>query len=345
MKKEKWLVLDTNINGILAVSLKEFNEYVDKYTSNKEVNDIILTKSGNISQATLRNLPAAKTWKRDNRMEFHYIDGQTHIRVSYAIAYDEHNADKDIYIAQKALNYFKGIMDVIPTDDIEEDIELFRCPENLNSQYYNYCNESLTNMTIDNCYSLDRNSAFLASMLTVYPQTKPWVDKYYDDKLHPERFGGKDTAEYKSFKQYDKIIVGWLKNARYNRSHAWKKIVSNSNEVVHKLRKTIEDAGHLVLVVNTDAVKFIDYYNYTGSKELGEFKYEWFDTKMYVKSVKSYAYLDNNKWKFKQAGDCKLDEIKPREEWTLEDFKRKETFLKSKITIEGLKLVNNYENI
>ena len=52
MKKEKWLVLDTNINGILAASLKEFNEYVDKYTSNKEVNDIILTKSGNISQAT-----------------------------------------------------------------------------------------------------------------------------------------------------------------------------------------------------------------------------------------------------------------------------------------------------
>ena len=35
----------------------------------------------------------------------------------------------------------------------------------------------------------------------------------------------------------------------------------------------------------------------------------------------SYAYLDKDKWRFKQAGKCKLDFIKPREEWTLDDFK------------------------
>ena len=45
---------------------------------------------------------------------------------------------------------------------------------------------------------------------------------------------------------------------------------------------------------------------------------------MYIKSVKSYAYLDKDKWKFKQSGKTKLDVIKPdRETWTLDEYKNK----------------------
>ena len=81
----RWSVLDTTIKPIYAHSLEEFNEYVDKY---KTENKIILTKSKNISQKTMRILPASLTWKRGNRMELHYIDGKTQIRVLYAIHYD-----------------------------------------------------------------------------------------------------------------------------------------------------------------------------------------------------------------------------------------------------------------
>ena len=41
---------------------------------------------------------------------------------------------------------------------------------------------------------------------------------------------------------------------------------------------------------------------------------------MYIKGIKSYAYLDKDKWKIKQSGQCKYDDVKPRDEWTLEDF-------------------------
>lgn len=306
----RYLKLDTNIPPIYAKSVEEFNEYVNKY---KAENEIILTKGGNISQANLRNMPCCKTWKRGTHFEFHYIDCHTRIRVLYACRYEEKNDDPTI--AMKALNYFKGIMDVIPDDDHEEDSKLFVCPENPFSQYYNYCNDRYVGFTIDNCYSLDRNSAFLASMLEVYPQTKPWVDKYYTDKLNG----------VEEIKQYDKIIVGWLKNPSKHRVHAWKKIVSRSNETIHKLRRIIEDNGNEVLLVNTDAIKFKGYFKYDVSRDLGGFKFEWFNTKMYIKGIKSYAYLDGDKWKFKQAGKCSLDSIKPREEWTLDDFKDKDT--------------------
>jgi hypothetical protein len=41
-----WLKVDTNIKPIYAKSINVFNEYVDKY---KADNEIILTRTGNIS--------------------------------------------------------------------------------------------------------------------------------------------------------------------------------------------------------------------------------------------------------------------------------------------------------
>lgn len=311
----RWSVLDTTIKPIYAHSLEEFNEYVDKY---KTENKIILTKSKNISQKTMRILPASLTWKRGNRMEFHYIDGKTQIRVLYAIHYDE-KSDLDESISYEALKYFEGAMKLIPTDDVEEDSKLFNCPENPTSAYYNYINTRYTELTIDNCYSLDRNNSFPASMATVYPQTKEIVDKYYK-----ERLAMKGKPGYERFKLYGSIFVGWLNNPKYHRSHAWKKIISNSNQIVHNLRKQIEAAGNEVLLVNTDAVKFIGHFDFKDNYDLGGFKYEWQNTKMYIKSVKSYAYLDKDKWKFKQSGKTKLDVIKPdRETWTLDEYKNK----------------------
>ena len=112
----RYLTLDTNITPIYAKSIDEFNDFVEKYQTE---NEIILTKGGNISQKNLRNLPCSKTWKRASHFEFQYIDGKQQIRVLYAPRYEEDKADPTI--AMKALNYFKGILDVIPDDDHEKD--------------------------------------------------------------------------------------------------------------------------------------------------------------------------------------------------------------------------------
>lgn len=318
----KWLKLDTTITPIYAKNIQEFNEYVDKYKCEHE---IILTKGNNISQKNLRNLPCSKVWKRANHMEFQYIDGHQQIRVIYAIHYDE-QSDNDPTISYHALYYFKGLMELIPTDDVEVYEPIVSCPENPTKKYYNYCNPRIKDFTLDNCYSLDRNSSFLASLQEVYPQSKPWVDKYQQDKLRIKAIPKEQrTKEEQEILSYDKIFIGWFNNPKYHRSHAWNRVINNANAVIHKLRKEIEATGHTILLVNTDAVKFIGKYDYQTSTDIGGFKFEWEDTKMYVKSVKSYAYFDKakNKWSFKQAGKCKLDLIKPdRETWTLDDYKK-----------------------
>ena len=310
------LTLNTNIKPIYARSIEEFNDYVNRY---KTPYTIKLTKSGNISQSNLRNMPCSLTWKRGNHMEFHYLSGKLKLRVIYAIHYDA-NANTDKEIAIDALNYFKDCLDLIPTDDKEEDINLFTCPENPLSAYYNYVNERYLNFTINNCFSLDRNNSFPASMAEVYPETRDIINKYY-----AERLAKKGQPDYERFKLFGSIFVGWLKDPRYHRTHAWKRIIDNSNHKVHQLRKYIESCGNTVLLVNTDAVKFIGKVDYTDNYDLGGFKYEWQNAKMYIKGVKSYAYNEADKWKFKQAGKCKLDYIKPREDWTLEDFKKADT--------------------
>lgn len=324
--KKYWIVLQTNIKPIYAHSLEEFNSYVEKY---KAPNEIILTKGKNIAQINLRNLPCCRTWQRGNRMEFHYIDGRSQIRVIYALHYDQ-DSDKDEQLSYQALNYFKGCMNLIPTDDEEEDIEVFKCPENKESTYYNYVNPRYIGWTQDNCYSLDRNNSFPASMMEVYPQTRPFVEKYYQERLQM-----KGQPGYEDFKLYGSIFVGWLKSPKYYRSHAWHRIIDNSNKKVHQLRQYIESQGHPVLLVNTDAVKFIGAVDYQESTQLGQFKYEWKNTKMYIKGVKSYAYLDQDKWKFKQAGKCLLDSLIPdRDQWTLEQFKNGPTEQVAKVIIE-----------
>lgn len=332
-KKKHSLKLDTLVTPIIARSIDEFNEYVYKYKPLAPYT-ISLTKGGNISQQNLWNMPCCKTWKRDNRYEFHYITGLEHIRVIYSIAQDEESG-KDIKIALDALNYFgQKLMDVIPDDDHEEDTELFTCEENKNSAYYNYVNDYWLDTTINHCYSLDRNNSFMASMKEVYPQTAKWVDNYYEERLRR-----KGTEGYDNFKLYGSIFVGWLK--KKNRSHAWKKIISNSNRKVDELRRYIEEQGNTVLLVNTDAVKFIGHVDYEGTTELGGFKYEWQDCKMYIKGVKSYAYEENGKWNFKQAGACKLDRVKPRDQWTLEEWKSKDTRVEH-IIVESDLLVRRY---
>lgn len=332
IKTKNLLKLDTLITPIKAKSIEEFNEYVAKYKPLAPY-ELILTKSGNISQQNLFNMPCCKTWKRDNRLEFHYINGKEQIRVTYSIAQDEQSG-KEECISLNALNYFGKLMSVIPDDEHEEDTELFTCEENKNSQYYNYVNEYFLDMPINHCYSLDRNNSFMASMKEVYPQTAKWVDKYYEERLRR-----KGTEGYENFKLYGSIFVGWLK--KKNRSHAWKKIISNSNRKVDDLRKFIEEQGNTVLLVNTDAVKFIGHVDYEGTTELGGFKYEWQDCKMYIKGVKSYAYEEDGKWKFKQAGACKLDRVKPRDEWTLEEWKNGPTVVEH-IVIENDFLVRRY---
>lgn len=337
---ETWLKLDTTITPIYARSLSEFNEYVRKYQA---ANEVILTKSHNISQKTLRNLPAASTWKRANHMEFHYIDGKQHLRVLYAIHYDE-KSDNDPAIAWHALSYFKGLMELIPTDDIEPKHDIISCPENPVPQYYNYCNDRYTDLVVKDCYSLDRNGSFLASLLDCYPAAKPWVDKYQADKLRiksiPKQLRSAADNEILS---YDKLFVGWLNNPKFKRHNAWSKIINNANKIIHALRTEIESAGHEVLVVNTDAVKFIGKYDYKTSSDIGGFKFEWQAADMYIKGVKSYAYNEGDGWQFKQAGKCKLDELKPREQWTLDDFKQRDTFKISKIIIKNKELIEIYE--
>ena len=70
-------------------------------------------------------MPASLVWQRGNTMEFHYIDSKQHIRVIYGLRYDNTNGEEvNNKLSWQAKNYFKGILDVIPTDDIEEDTEI-----------------------------------------------------------------------------------------------------------------------------------------------------------------------------------------------------------------------------
>lgn len=328
-----FLKLDTvKVPGELqAFSIEEFNAFVAKYATKENYGKIILTESDNIAQETLRHLPASLIWQRGNRFEFHYIDGDTHIRVYFATRTEE-TLKID---SGNAIKAFPGLLKVIPEDDKITPVKITTCPEAIKeSAYYNYCNDRYAGFVIDDCSSLDCNSSFFAAMTEVFPETKPWADKFQAKKLKIKAIP-KDqrTKAQNEYLQYDKIFIGWLNNNRYHRHNAWTRIIDASNRRVAALRAQIEANGNTVLIVNTDAVKFIGDFDYTPSIDMGGFKYEYQHEQMYVKSVKSYAVTDHGRWKFKQAGKCKLDLVKPRDQWTLNEFINGPTEKVAKIVI------------
>ena len=342
MKEE--IVFDTTISPTIAGSIDEFNAYVNDFNRKYPFhNKMSLTGSTNVSKANLRKMPCCATVKRNNKMEFHCMDGENgHQRITYSIYEDENSPEKlSDRISFKAINYFnnlakeltgKTMMEILPVDDPEETVEMFTCPENKFSMYYNYINERMLNRPIKHCYSLDRNNSFIASLKELFPETAPVVDEYYKQRLaFKERcaefpYDKELKQQYLDFKTLGSVFIGCLKQKRNHRTNVWKKVISDANKKVHELRKYISAQGAIVILVNTDAVKFTTFepIEYKASTELGGFKYEWQDKIMYVKGVKSYAYWeeDKHKWTIKQAGKTTLDLKKPnREEWTLEEFK------------------------
>ena len=227
------LELDTNIRPIYAHSIEEFNSYVDKYKCDTEM---ILTKSGNLSQVNLRRMPCYKVWKRGNRMELHYMAFDKtfiHIRVIYALHYDV-GSDTDDKLAYEALTYFKGLMDVIPTDDKESDCEFFTCPENPESAYYNYIDDRWTDMKVNHCYSLDRNNSFPASMEEVYPQVEKVQQeiKIELDKINEQLKRQRDAIRAEANVEQGKI------DAQFNQQ--WKEIEDKANIELDGMNKQLE---------------------------------------------------------------------------------------------------------
>lgn len=301
-----------------VTKIEEFNEYVEKLSPGTA--KLIFTPSGGISFKNLRNMPCSVSFTRGNRKEFLYMDGDKTIRVIYAPYFDNKYDDSDTDVVTKTLDYFKGILSVIPDDKHLPAVELKKYGQ-CDKQYYDFINERYRYLMLENVSSIDRNSAFPDSMKKVFPETAPWVDKYYEDKK-------KDG----SIKPYGVIIVGWLRNPATNHNKAWTMIMNHSNGEAFRMQKLIEKAGNVPLLVNTDAVKFIHDHEIMIplSDKIGKYKIEFRHTNMYMKGIKSYAYLgtegeEAGKWQFRQSGICSLDKIKPREEWTIDDFIEGET--------------------
>lgn len=354
------LDFDTTITPTIAGSVEEFNHYVKDFNNKYPFhNTMVMTKAGNVSKESLRRMPCCTTIKRNNKIEFHCLDEEGHQRITYSIYEDESSPDKlSNNISFKALNYFntlakdltgKTMMEMLPEDKPEDIVEMFTCPENPFSLYYNYINDRMLNRPIRHCYSLDRNNSFIASMKKLYPDTAIVIDTYYKQRLELKEKCGlypydKELKQtYIDFKTLGSVFIGCLKQPRNHRINVWKRIISDANEQVHRLRKYIQNQGGIVVLVNTDAVKFTTFIpiDYKDSYELGAFKYEWKDKTMYVKGVKSYAYWEDEdkKWIIKQAGKTKLDVKKPnREEWTLDEFKdpANSKVLVVKITANGM---------
>ena len=107
----------------------------------------------------------------------------------------------------------------------------------------------------------------------------------------------------------------------YSLSKFAKVAVNGTNRFIEKCYFNLMKAGFKPLLFNTDGIWYQDitgkgYHDELEGTNLGQWKNDHKDVKLYIKSPGAYQYIENGKVKTVLRGVCALDYIKPdRDTW------------------------------
>lgn len=184
--------------------------------------------------------------------------------------------------------------------------------------------EQYCGKTLQHVYSLDFRSAFFSALAEIRPQWRERLEEW-DAKRKTEE----------NIKQYMNLAIGAMTNAKITKglfgvekalSKLRLEILSHHARKFHQLIAELKRRGAIILNLRTDSIKFIGNEEmfkdlpWEGTK-LGTWKREFSDCQYRQFSTGKYQWIDENgKNHIKLNGKTKLDNVKPREEWTWDDL-------------------------
>lgn len=181
-------------------------------------------------------------------------------------------------------------------------------------------------MDIPNCHHIDINSAFMAVIAHYYPVLQPAIEYIYDKRKDDK------TGMYKAIltHAYGYFQSQWcrLKGHGYALAHLSKAAITGTNFILENLAKELEDAGRNVLLYNTDGLWYEGdiYHNESEGKELGQWKHDYTDCVLNIKSKGAYQFAGtetktgNTIFKPVLRGLSSYESIVPRNEWKWNDI-------------------------
>lgn len=173
--------------------------------------------------------------------------------------------------------------------------------------------------TYKHVYHIDLNSAWPACACKEFPELRPAYEYMYEHRKEPQEDG-------LDFKGVMNISLGYFMSAHrpvlYRLAHIAKAAHNGCNKMLTDLTLKLGDAGFKVLLYNVDGIYYTSkdgtnrmYHDENEGSALGQWKHDYKDCKMRIKSSGAYELEENGVYIPKLCGTCRLDKVKPREEW------------------------------
>lgn len=172
---------------------------------------------------------------------------------------------------------------------------------------------SFMNLTLENCFHVDLNTAYMAGIAKAFPALEAPIREIYDKKNNVDR-------KYKAILNY---TYGYMqsKYVGYRFSHMSKEAHLYTQRMLEHVSKLIVDNDCVIIGYNTDGVwaqgdpSFIN-----DSSELGQFRVDHKNCKLRFKSAGAYEYIEEGKYHPVIRGKTALDKSLHRSEWKWGDI-------------------------
>lgn len=232
---------------------------------------------------------------------------------------------KDLYKSAKEFNLLDKLKELAVSK--EEGLEV---KSEIQSPMVKLTSEIYRGREFDHCYHIDANSSYFSRICEEWPEFKPLGEYLYTHR--------KDDNDY--FKHVMTNSIGAMQskfcldinNKDYNTmvpyqlSKVSKVAINGTNKFIIDCLINLEINGFEPLLINTDGIWYRHkdnkaYHDDNEGTNLGQWKHDHKDVKLWIKSAGAYQYIENGKVNTVLRGQCDLDRIKPdRDTWGWKEF-------------------------
>lgn len=171
---------------------------------------------------------------------------------------------------------------------------------------------------LPNVHHIDFHSAFPSGLIETHPEFTDVITKLYNER--------KTNAIYKLILN---ATIGYMQSepcCKAKWAHLSRDAINRNNKKIRELAARLKKAGRIIIAYNTDGIWYAgDIYHGKGEgNNLTEWANDHTNCVIRFKSAGAYEFIENGKYTPVLRGHTKLDDIKPRSEWTWGDIYQKD---------------------
>jgi len=172
-----------------------------------------------------------------------------------------------------------------------------------------FCNDE-----IKDAHHIDFHSSYPAGLANTHPEFYKTMKYFYDNRKKDPINKAVLNKALGCFQSVKLCKAKW--------AHLSKDFIKDNNDRIRNMAERLRKNKNIILAYNTDGIWYIgDVYHGEGEgDDLGQWSNDHVNCKIRFKSAGAYEFKENGKYHAVVRGHTRLDESKPRDQWSWGDI-------------------------